>query len=275
MNRAELFPIGDVARLFHISVSSLRHYEKLGLLQPEYIDPDTGYRYYSIRQFEPLNTIRYLRTLDMPLLSIVDFLKNRDVERMEEKLRQQKEAVIAKERELKRTERKIDKRLKQLKDAKNSVLEEVRLIRTEVCRMMWVKESLKIQSFMDMEEPVHKLHRSESESVVFLGKVGLGILKEHLLEGEFGQYDGIFLVLDEEDFFEGETITLPETRCVSLRFRGGHEAAPARYKQLMEYIRAHGMEVSGFSREITLIDYGFSNDTEKFETENSIHIEGA
>ena len=147
MNRAELFPIGDVARLFHISVSSLRHYEKLGLLQPEYIDPDTGYRYYSIRQFEPLNTIRYLRTLDMPLLSIVDFLKNRDVERMEEKLRQQKEAVIAKERELKRTERKIDKRLKQLKDAKNSVLEEVRLIRTEVCRMMWVKESLKIQSF--------------------------------------------------------------------------------------------------------------------------------
>ena len=140
---------------------------------------------------------------------------------------------------------------------------------------MWVKESLKIQSFMDMEEPVHKLHRSESESVVFLGKVGLGILKEHLLEGEFGQYDGIFLVLDEEDFFEGETITLPETRCVSLRFRGGHEAAPARYKQLMEYIRAHGMEVSGFSREITLIDYGFTNDTEKFVTEISIPIEGA
>ena len=204
MNRAELFPIGDVARLFHISVSSLRHYEKLGLLQPEYIDPDTGYRYYSIRQFEPLNTIRYLRTLDMPLLSIVDFLKNRDVERMEEKLRQQKEAVIAKERELKRTERKIDKRLKQLKDAKNSVLEEVRLIRTEVCRMMWVKESLKIQSFMDMEEPVHKLHRSESESVVFLGKVGLGILKEHLLEGEFGSMTAYFWYWMRKIFLRGD-----------------------------------------------------------------------
>ena len=43
----------------------------------------------------------------------------------------------------------------------------------------------------------------------------------------------------------------------------------------MEYIRAHGMEVSGFSREITLIDYGFTNDTEKFVTEISIPIEGA
>ena len=40
MNRAELFPIGDVARLFHISVSSLRHYEKLGLLLPKLKEDD-------------------------------------------------------------------------------------------------------------------------------------------------------------------------------------------------------------------------------------------
>lgn len=53
--------------MFHISVGTLRHYEKIGLLQPEYIDNETGYRYYSTRQFECLNTIRYLRVLDMSL----------------------------------------------------------------------------------------------------------------------------------------------------------------------------------------------------------------
>lgn len=42
----ELFSIGDVAQLFHLSVSSLRHYETIGLLTPEYTDPATGYRYY-------------------------------------------------------------------------------------------------------------------------------------------------------------------------------------------------------------------------------------
>lgn len=57
----ELFSIGDVAQLFHLSVSSLRHYETIGLLTPEYTDPATGYRYYGPRQFEVLNTIRYLR----------------------------------------------------------------------------------------------------------------------------------------------------------------------------------------------------------------------
>ena len=40
----ELFQIGEMARLFHLSVSSIRHYEALGLVTPELIDPDTGYR---------------------------------------------------------------------------------------------------------------------------------------------------------------------------------------------------------------------------------------
>lgn len=75
MEKSGLFQIGDVAKMFHLSVGTLRHYEKQGLLQPEYIDPETGYRYYSTRQFESLNTIRYLRVLDTPLDQIADFLK--------------------------------------------------------------------------------------------------------------------------------------------------------------------------------------------------------
>lgn len=79
MDRTKLFPIGEVSKLFHISVSSLRHYENIGLLTPEYVSPDSGYRYYSAGQFEVLNTIRYLRALDLPLSEIEDFLKNRDI----------------------------------------------------------------------------------------------------------------------------------------------------------------------------------------------------
>lgn len=111
MDKEKLFSIGDVAKLFHLSVSSLRHYEDVGLLTPEYIDPDSGYRYYGARQFEVLNSIRYLRALDMPLLEIADFLSNREIERMEEKLQSQRRAVVEKQEELKRIERKINNRL--------------------------------------------------------------------------------------------------------------------------------------------------------------------
>ena len=80
----ELFPIGEVAKMFRVSVGTLRHYEKIGLLAPEFVAPDTGYRYYSTRQLECLNTIRYLRVLEMPLEQIREFLQNREVEKIQE-----------------------------------------------------------------------------------------------------------------------------------------------------------------------------------------------
>ena len=273
MSEKKLFSIGDVARLFHISVSSLRHYENVGLLTPEYTDPSSGYRYYSVEQFEILNTIRYLRALDMPLSEIADFLKNRDVDRIEEKLQKQKKAVLEKQRELERIERKIDNRLKCLKDAQTAEISVISLVTLPECRMVWVEDSLKIEDFLDMEAPIRKLDISEAEAVIFLGKVGVGISAAHLQEGKIGQYDGLFLSLDREDHYTGKTILLPETLCVRIRFRGSHTEAAAQYRKLLAYIAKHNMTITGFSREITLIDYGITNDTRKFVTEISIPVQ--
>ena len=272
MRRKNLLPIGEVSKLFHISVSSLRHYEKIGLLTPEYISPDSGYRYYGTEQFEVLNTIRYLRALDMPLTEIEDFLKNKDIDRIEEKLRQQKQAVLKKQRELKRIERKIDHRLSWLRDAENTPLDTVSVIQLPACRVVWVDDPLKIDGAFDMEAPIRKLDQSDAEAVVFLGKVGLGISAEHLRKAETEQYDSIFLILDQEDIYKGETRELPETLCVRLHFRGSHAEAPAQYQKLLSYIDGHGMQIVGFSREITLVDYGITNDAEKFVTEICIPV---
>jgi len=273
MDRKNLFSIGEVSKLFHISVSSLRHYEGIGLLTPAYISPDSSYRYYGTEQFEVLNTIRYLRALDMPLSEIEDFLKNKDIGRIEEKLRQQKQVVLKKQQELKRIEQKIDHRLNWLRDAENAPLNTVSLIELPACRIVWVEDSLKIDGSADMEEPIRKLDQSNAEAVVFLGKVGLGISAEHLRKAETARYDGIFLILDQEDVYTGETLELSETLCVRLRFRGGHAEALAQYRKLLSYIDKHRMQIAGFSREVTLVDYGITNDTEKFVTEICIPVE--
>lgn len=272
MGKQNLFSIGDVAKMFHLSVSSLRHYEDVGLITPEYIDPDSGYRYYGARQFEVLNSIRYLRALDIPLSEIADFLRNKDVECIEEKLLSQKKAVIAKQAELKRIERKIDNRLRAITDAKNSVFDTVRLIQKGACRIVWMSASLKIRGFLDMEVPIRKLEQEQAEAVVFLGKVGVGISTENLCNNRFDSYDGIFLILDEEDYFEGEIIELSETLCVSIRFHGSHAEAPEQYRKLLSYVNEHKLEICDFSREITMIDYGITNDTSKFVTEISIPV---
>ena len=275
MEDKKLFQIGDVARMFHISTGSLRHYEQAGLLKPEYIDQDTGYRYYSVRQFEILNTIRYLRALDMPLEQIDDFLKNRDIDVIEDKLMKQKELVARKQRELAIIEQKIEHRLDQLRDAMNSELDVIQLKKVSSCRIVWLKDSLRPKSYLDLEYAIRRLEENQTESVVFLGKVGVGISKENLLAGRFDQYDSVFLVLDAEDSYKGTVEQHPEELCVSMCFCGSHKEAGAHYEKMMEYIEKHEMEVTGFSREITMIDYGITNNTDKFVTEILIPIKCA
>jgi MerR HTH family regulatory protein len=49
------------------SVKALRRYHETGLLQPDYVDDLTGYRYYTTAQVPTAQVIRRFRDLGMPL----------------------------------------------------------------------------------------------------------------------------------------------------------------------------------------------------------------
>lgn len=59
--------IGDFSRMTHLSVKTLRYYHRVGLLEPNEVNADTGYRYYGLGQVPAAHTIRRLRDLDMPV----------------------------------------------------------------------------------------------------------------------------------------------------------------------------------------------------------------
>ena len=269
---AKLFPIGDMARLFHLSISSIRHYESIGLITPEYVDPASGYRYYSPRQFELFNTIRYLRALDMPLGEIADFLHGREVDRIEEKLCRQKTVVAEKQRELARIKRKIDAQLRRLRDAQSAALGSIEVVRVPPCRIFWAEDHTTAQDPASLDLSVSNLAAAQAEATIFLGKVGFSISEEHLREKQYDRYDGTFLLLDEADRFDGAFLSLPETLCVRVRFRGHHLQSPEQYRRLEWFVAEHRLWLSGFSREITLIDQGFTSDTGKFVTEICIPV---
>lgn len=270
--KGELFRIGEVARLFRLSQGTLRHYERLGLLAPEYVDPATGYRYYSTRQFESLNTIRYLRTLDMPLEEIQSFLRNRDVDKITGMLLRQRAAVEEKERQLRIVRRKIDNRLAQLADARASDLETVAVKAVPACQIAWLRGEMALSSYLDLEHSIRALEAGQASTAVFLGKVGVGISAESLAAGRFDRYELVFLRLDREDEYTGRTETIPAADCVTVRFCGEHRDAPRYYEKLMAFIGEKGLTVAGFSREITMIDYGLTNNTEEFVTEIQIPV---
>jgi len=60
-------PVGEFSRITHLSVKTLRHYHQVGLLEPAHVNPDTGYRYYTLEQIPTVQVIRRLRDLEMPV----------------------------------------------------------------------------------------------------------------------------------------------------------------------------------------------------------------
>ena len=69
-----LLKIGEMAELNHVSTQTLRLYAKNKLLEPEYLDPKTGYRYYTLEQCAKLDLIRALKSCRLSLEQIAEIL---------------------------------------------------------------------------------------------------------------------------------------------------------------------------------------------------------
>ena len=66
--------IGEFATLSRLSVRTLRRYHAGGLLEPDTVDPSTGYRYYTVEQIPTAQVIYQLRQLDVPLAEVESVL---------------------------------------------------------------------------------------------------------------------------------------------------------------------------------------------------------
>src|SRR6185503_4882018 len=72
-----MLKIGEFAWLSQVTVETLRHYDRIGLLKPAYLDLFTGYRYYSFDQLARLNRILALKDLGLPLEKIAQILEQK------------------------------------------------------------------------------------------------------------------------------------------------------------------------------------------------------
>jgi DNA-binding transcriptional MerR regulator len=72
-----VFRIGEFSQIARVSGRLLRYYDSIGLLRPQRIDPDTGYRYYSAGQLERLNRILALKDLGLSLDQVARMLDDK------------------------------------------------------------------------------------------------------------------------------------------------------------------------------------------------------
>lgn len=95
-----LVPIGQMAKSNRVTIATLRLYDRIDLLKPRFVDPDTGYRYYDLRQNARLDMIAYMKELGMSLGEIRDVFKKEDISLIEEILAQKNEQLHEQMRQL-------------------------------------------------------------------------------------------------------------------------------------------------------------------------------
>ncbi len=70
-----MLSIGAFSKLSKVTTSTLRYYDEIGLINPDEINPENGYRYYSIRQLKKMLLINRLKSYNFSLEEIKAILE--------------------------------------------------------------------------------------------------------------------------------------------------------------------------------------------------------
>ncbi len=73
-----MLTIGEFSKISHLTLKTLRYYDEIGLLKPDFIDANNNYRYYNISQLETALLIARLKNYLFSLEDIKIILTNRD-----------------------------------------------------------------------------------------------------------------------------------------------------------------------------------------------------
>lgn len=87
-----MLTIGKMSLACHVSIKTLHHYDRIGLLKPALIDPETGYRYYSVSQIGTMVLICRYKRFGFSLKEIAELLKADPITR-KQKLERQKQIL--------------------------------------------------------------------------------------------------------------------------------------------------------------------------------------
>ncbi len=104
-----MLSIGEFSNICKVSAKTLRYYAEIGLILPDEINPENGYRYYSIEQLETMLFINRLKSYNFSLEEIKTILESE--ESQDEKLYL---ALTSKKKEFEKQVQEFEKTLDQL-----------------------------------------------------------------------------------------------------------------------------------------------------------------
>lgn len=268
-----MLSIGDFARHGCVSVRMLRHYDQIGLLRPDRVDPATGYRYYRADQLARLNRVIALKDLGFTLdqvQSIVDEKVNADELRGMLRLRQAELAAsISAERQRLHS---VEARLRVIESEGRMPTHDVVVKSIPAVRIAELTGTATDFAPGSISPVIGPLYDRLFAALCQAGipPVGPTVAYYDLPEGEDGPiivHAGVAVNAEPADGQEFAIVDLPAIpKAATLVHHGSMMAVDAAFQALARWIESNGFRSAGPSREFYLVA-GPDHDQKNWVTE--------
>lgn len=247
-----LLRIGEMAKLNKISVQTLHYYEKVGLLKPQVVDTDTGYRFYHVRQCAKLDLIGYMKLLGMSLTQIKQLFEKNDISLIQENITNQLDWIEMQKDNLLQMERGVRRFLFSLKEyVETSQSQDVELLTFPERKIFCYdgRQDIYQGSIETYEYIIRELKdqaRLKHLPMIYFCNVGSLIRQKNIRIKNFYSTE-IFVFVDGEfpDSPEIETIPAGTYACLSFRGEDGFANELDYAERLLAYIARQGFAISG------------------------------
>ncbi|MCC0650718.1 MerR family transcriptional regulator [Clostridioides sp. ZZV15-6598] len=256
------FSIGEVSKLFDLSIKTLRYYDKVGILKPAYVNQENKYRYYSREQFMSIDVIKYCKIMGMALEDI-------------KKLIDSDSSIESMMNTIDRQNKMIENKIKELSDVKNYLND----IEFKVNGLLkYDLNNVFIKYNKERKVNIYKCNsKDEVELEMYLRHIILHIQDKYndvypiisgsisyekvIKEGKALLYDDIIDFKEREEY-ENEHI-LPEGEYLTIIYDDNWNNAYHYYQKIIDYAKRNNIELVGNFNEIWMLSRVDSDTKEK------------
>lgn len=265
-----MLSIGEFSKICSVSTKTLRYYAEIGLIIPDEINPENGYRYYSIDQLERMLFINRLKSYNFSLDEIKTILESNKLQ--DKKLYI---SLMKKKKEMERQVQEYNQILNQLNDdilnvkqgnAMMSYLENIDVQLVEVPKMNILYIRKRVHEYECEDEAVrcfNQLVRRVIDNQLTIAAPPMSLFHSEEF-GELGLDYEFALPIKEQ--VTGSREFHPHL-CLKTVIRGSYSQLSSVYTKQIEWAEKNGYENNDALFEV------YVNDPEQVKTENDLITE--
>lgn len=245
----KMLSIGQMSKVCGVSVKTMHHYDKIGLLKPQKTDEITGYRYYEDSQIGTMLLIGRLKRYGFSLTEIQRLLTTADSRELHRQLRQQRFRLERRMEHISITIREMSYHLNEFE-------------RTGDIMSYQNNYEIEVKQAGEQVLVTQRQKMSVEEFGTYYGMIYEKIAREHLTangvvmaiyhDQEFDPaYSDIELGVGIEERDHADFI-LPGRLCAATIHKGAYSGLPDAYGAIVAWINANGYKMDGMPYEIYL-----------------------